>query len=105
MLVHSPQGKAPESEWLVKGSLHRRYEKGVKGTVYVLPQQAAAKMVLPRDPLKSLNIDDCCLVFQLYLPIRKPFALELRVTDAGGDRRRLIFSTSFKNVVGGLQCP
>jgi hypothetical protein len=56
-------------------------------------------MVLPRDPLKSLGITDPCLVTQLYLPLRRPFALELRVTDASGDRRRLIFSTSFKNVV------
>lgn len=94
--VFSAGGSNPTSNWKVSGAVQRVYEKSVKGYVFQCEGGPSAKMQLPKDERRLLGLLQPYLVFQLLVPAGKPFALELSISDTTRARRRLLFSTSFR---------
>ena len=122
--VFGANGSNPVANWKVAGSVQKVYEKAVKGYVYRCDGGPSAKMQLPKDDRRSLGLVQPYLVLQLHVPEAKPFSLELSVTDTARSRRRnppaparrrrahdlrprsqararrrLLFSTSFREVM------
>ncbi|KAK3260743.1 hypothetical protein CYMTET_30317 [Cymbomonas tetramitiformis] len=74
------------------------FEKEVKSYVYYCEGGPQCKMQLPKDDIKTMTLMQPFLVFQLFLPLGQSFSFELSVSDTGGTRRRLVFSTAFTDV-------
>ena len=79
--------------------MQKVYDKAVKGYVYHCEGGPTAKMQLPKDERRSLGLVQPYLVLQINVSMTKPFAMELSLTDTARSRRRLIFSTSFREAV------
>ncbi len=55
-------------------------------------------MQCPQNEKNSINILNNILIFQILLLSEKSFSIEVRVTDNSDSKRRLNFSTSFKEI-------
>ena len=55
-------------------------------------------MQCPQNEKNSINIINNVLIFQILLLSEKSFSIEVRVTDNSDSKRRLNFSTSFKEI-------
>jgi hypothetical protein len=98
--VFASSGKNPLLRAATKGSVHRIYERNVKGYAYSLEGSGgSSKMQLPRDAAVGLGLVQRYLVLQIEIP-QEPAALafEVALTDAKKVRRRLLFSTAFHNL-------
>jgi len=91
--ILSPQGANPTRDWKVSG-VQRLFDKVLKG--YVFHVTGNALMRLPREDKPRLGLVQPILVLQVYLPQGKPFSVEIGITDQTRTRRRLLFSSAFK---------
>ena len=55
-------------------------------------------MQCPQNEKNSINIINNVLIFQILLLNEKSFSIEVRATDNSDSKRRLNFSTSFKEI-------
>ena len=94
--VFGASGSNPTANWKVSGAVQRLYDKSVKGYVMRCEGGPSAKMQLPKDDRRSLGLVQPYLVLQIQVPAAKPFAMELSLSDAARSRRRVLFSTSFR---------
>ncbi|CAM9591086.1 unnamed protein product, partial [Choristocarpus tenellus] len=96
--VLSSAGKDPAAAWKITGKIVRVYDKGVKGFVQVVSGGATTRMQLPPQVKGTLGLRQRYLVIQVFThsSTDRPFSIELGVTDAGGTRRRLVFSSAFR---------
>eukprot|EP00397_Hematodinium_sp_SG-2012_P007306 GEMP01007349.1.p1 GENE.GEMP01007349.1~~GEMP01007349.1.p1 ORF type:complete len:1107 (+),score=299.75 GEMP01007349.1:334-3654(+) len=93
--ILSPQGANPTANWKISG-VQRLFDKNLKG--YVFHVAGNALMQLPREDKPKLGLVQPILVMQVYLPQGKPFSVEIGITDATRTRRRLLFSSTFKEM-------
>lgn len=70
----------------------------MRGNVYIVGGLPGYKLQLPRDERKALALEQPVLALQVKLPSGQPFSFEVSFTDAGGTRRRLVFSKAFSEV-------
>ena len=97
--VFDPKGSNPTQNWKLSGPVQKVYDKAVKGYIFHCDGGPNAKMQLPKDDRRSLGLVQPYLVLQVCVSMTKPFALELSLTDTARARRRLLFSTSFREAV------
>jgi hypothetical protein len=95
--LFSSSGKNPVKEWKVTQNVHRVYDKTVKGFVYLLDKGSTTQMSIPPDSKESLGILQPLLVLQIRLQHGKHFGFELIVIDDRNQRRRMYFSTIFRD--------
>uniref|UniRef100_A0A1I8FTA4 DUF667 domain-containing protein n=1 Tax=Macrostomum lignano TaxID=282301 RepID=A0A1I8FTA4_9PLAT len=73
------------------------FDKELHTYVYSLEgSPSTCKMTLPSDKRKPLSIVHGFLCLQVFLAQNAEFSFELIVTDSGGNRRRLLFSTTVR---------
>ncbi|XP_041817858.1 uncharacterized protein C3orf67 homolog isoform X2 [Chelmon rostratus] len=104
--VFSGQGKDPVAKWKLCGgpsSIHKEYNKEVKGFVYCLEGSSQTiKMQMPENGKMSLGLLQRFLVLQVNIPQCKDFSVELVITDVEHLKRRLHLSTVHKEVSATL---
>jgi len=93
--ILSPQGANPLANWKVNG-VQRQFDKTLKGYVFHICGLGA--MRLPRDDRPRLGLVQPILVLQVFLTVGKPFSVEIGITDDTITRRRLLFSSAFKEM-------
>eukprot|EP00742_Colponemidia_sp_Colp-10_P003627 GILJ01003861.1.p1 GENE.GILJ01003861.1~~GILJ01003861.1.p1 ORF type:complete len:847 (+),score=73.44 GILJ01003861.1:39-2543(+) len=96
--IFSTQGSNPVALWKVTAGIQKVLDKTVKGYVYSI-DGTQSRMQLPKDEKKGLGLVQPHLIFQIYLPVGRPLTLEVGVSDSGKTRRRLLFSSAFKETV------
>lgn len=101
--ILSCQGKDPLQKWKISGSTNGTaqltYEKNVKGYAVQLEGSTVTnKMQLPKNGKKSLHLTQRYLILQVYVPLSKDFSIELAMTDTTGSKRRVMMSTSAREI-------
>lgn len=100
--ILSCQGKDPLQKWKISnsnGTANLVYEKNVKGyAVQLEGSTVTSKMQLPKSNKQSLHLTQQYLVFQVYIPPAKDFSIELGMSDNSGSRRRILMSTSARDI-------
>nr|XP_039265245.1 protein CFAP20DC-like [Styela clava] len=101
--ILSCQGKDPLNKWRISGgsgAAKRIYEKDLKSFVYHLEgSTATSKLQLPKDGTKqTLFLTQRYLTFQVFIPFGKDFSVELSMTDSTNSKRRLLMSTSIREM-------
>ncbi|XP_032370199.1 protein CFAP20DC isoform X2 [Etheostoma spectabile] len=104
--IFSGQGKDPVAKWKLFGgpsSIHKEYNKEVKGFVYCLEGSSqTVKMQIPENGKMSLGLLQRFLVLQVNIPQCKDFSIELVTTDLEHLKRRLHLSTVHKELSATL---
>ncbi|XP_076607536.1 protein CFAP20DC isoform X1 [Chaetodon auriga] len=104
--IFSGQGKDPVAKWKLSGgpsSIHKEYNKEVKGFVYCLEGSSQTiKMQIPENGKMSLGLLQRFLVLQVNIPQCKDFSVELVITDVEHLKRRLHLSTVHKELSSTL---
>lgn len=101
--MFSAQGRDSLSKkWKVTGTsanIHKQYDKDVKSYVYVLDgEPITTKIQFPKEDKQGLFLTQKFLVFQLYLPLGRPFSFEVAVSDHNQNKRRIFFSSNLKDI-------
>ncbi|XP_041350052.1 protein CFAP20DC-like isoform X2 [Gigantopelta aegis] len=98
--VFSTQGKDSTAGWKMPSSGCKKvYDKEVKGYIYVLEgTSATTKIHLPKDSRTSCTLVQHFLILQINIFIGKEFSVELGVSDLGNNKRRILLSTSQKEM-------
>ncbi|KAK0064303.1 protein CFAP20DC [Biomphalaria pfeifferi] len=96
----STQGKDSLSNWKVSNSgIKKIYDKEVKGYILTLEgASATTKVQTPKDQKLSLTLIQRYIVLQIYLPKGADFSMEFGITDLGNNKRRILLSTSQKEI-------
>ena len=97
--VWAATGSDPTQNWAIGSGVQKAYDKPVKGYIYRCDGSPSAKMQFPKEPRTPLGLVQPYLTLQIELTVDKPFSLELCISDAARTRRRLLFSTSFREAV------
>jgi hypothetical protein len=97
--VLSASGKDPSPKLLKINQVTKIYERSIKGYIYNL-ERVSTQTILqcPASSKDSLGIFQQYLVLQLFPFAAKHIHLEVVVTDARSQRRRLLFSTSYQRI-------
>lgn len=96
--VFSSAGKDPGRQWKVSQNIHRVYDRSVKGFVFLLEKGATTNMSIPPAEGKELlGLIQPLLVFQVRLQPGKHFGFDVVVQDDKGNKRRLYFSSTFRD--------
>ena len=103
MDIFSAQGREPLSKKCkVTGSssnIYKQYEKDVKSYVYILEgEPTTTKIQFPKEDKHGLFLTQKFLVFQIFLPVGRPFSFEVTVTDHTQNKLRILFSSNLKDV-------
>lgn len=103
MEVFSAQGRDPLSKKCkVTGSstnVHKQYDKDIKSYVYVLEgEPTTTKIQFPKEDKHGLFLTQKYLVFQLFLPVGRPFSFEVAVTDHAQNKHRIFFSSNLRDI-------
>jgi hypothetical protein len=85
--------------WKYGGKIAKEYDKDVKGYINILNTAGVSKMQIPTSDKQSLGIVQSYIVFQIYLFSPKGFNIEITISDTSKTKRRLIFSTSGRDIV------
>ena len=100
--VFSPSGNDPfrHIKLVNENHIHKVYERTVKGYVVSMERESSTTaLICPKQQKDSLEIHQSLLILQLrLLGMASPFSLELVVHDSKRQRKRLHFSTSFKDI-------
>ncbi|KAI5067288.1 hypothetical protein GOP47_0017816 [Adiantum capillus-veneris] len=97
--VFTAQGSNPAFNCKIFGkSVHKVYDKMVKGYIYNCLGGMSSKIQFPKDEKTGLQLVQPYLVLQIFVPKGQHFALELRAADTQGTRRKMYFSTSFSEL-------
>jgi Protein of unknown function (DUF667) len=103
--VLSPAGKNPPTRLLkINGSpglITKDYERDIKGFKYTLSGRGSqsSSIQCPSVTKDSLALTQPLLVLQLKSAVQEdPLNLEVVVLDSGGQRRRFLFSTTFRSM-------
>jgi Protein of unknown function (DUF667) len=103
--VLSPAGKNPPTRLLkINGSpglITKDYERDIKGFKYTLSGRGSqsSSIQCPSATKDSLALTQPLLVLQLKSAVQEdPLNLEVVVLDSGGQRRRFLFSTTFRSM-------
>ena len=79
-------------------NLWQTFAKEAKSYVYDIDGGPTTKIQFPKDDKKTLHLMQRYLVFQIKFPVGAAFALEITLTDTGRSKRRLHFSTAFREL-------
>ena len=98
-VVFTTSGRQPLDRCCATGSVARIYDRSAKGFVLTLSGGRSTKVLLPQKKGASLGLTASrpFLVMQIYVPLGRPFTTELVISDEKLTRRRLVFSTAFKD--------
>ena len=101
--MFSAQGRDPLSKKCkVTGStssVQKQYDKDVKSYVYILEgEPTTTKIQFPKEDKHGLFLTQKFLVFQLFVPVGRPFSFEIAVTDQTQNKRRIFFSSNLKDI-------
>ncbi|MCO5583158.1 hypothetical protein L7F22_037067 [Adiantum nelumboides] len=97
--VFTAQGSNPAFNCKIFGkSVHKVYDKTVKGYIYNCLGGMSSKIQFPKDEKLGLQLVQPYLVLQIFVPKGQHFSLELRAADTQGTRRKMYFSTSFSEL-------
>ncbi|MCO5547521.1 hypothetical protein L7F22_000971 [Adiantum nelumboides] len=97
--VFTAQGSNPAFNCKIFGkSVHKVYDKTVKGYIYNCLGGMSSKIQFPKDEKLGLQLVQPYLVLQIFVPKGQHFSLELRAADNQGTRRKMYFSTSFSEL-------
>eukprot|EP00002_Diphylleia_rotans_P013703 TRINITY_DN2673_c0_g1_i13.p1 TRINITY_DN2673_c0_g1~~TRINITY_DN2673_c0_g1_i13.p1 ORF type:complete len:241 (-),score=36.08 TRINITY_DN2673_c0_g1_i13:145-867(-) len=101
--IFSAQGSNPLHGWKVihtgsANSVHKEFDKPTKSSVLVIEGSSQTRLQLPADDKKGLGLIQPYLVFQIFVSSGQSFGLELSITDQDRNKRRLILSSSVKDV-------
>jgi len=100
--IFSPSGNDPfrHMKLVNENHIHKVYERTVKGYVVSMERESSSTaLICPKQQKDSLDIHQSLLILQLrLLGMASPFSLELVVHDSRRQRKRLYFSTSFKDI-------
>ena len=97
----SVHGQDPLSKFKVlgpSGYVRKEYNKELKSFVICLEGDAARTKVLFPKQKQSLHLLQSFLVLQVYIPVGLNFAIEVTVLDSSNQKRRLLISTSNREV-------
>jgi hypothetical protein len=102
-VVFKSSGSKPLERCLSSGSVSRVYDKTSKGYVLALSGGRSTNVHFPKKKTASLGLTSTrpYLVLQVYVPVGRPFTCEVVISDDKLTRRRLIFSTAFKEELYG----
>jgi hypothetical protein len=89
-----PGGTEPLKNFDTTGPVYREYDRTSKGFVFQVANSSSALL----SKSMPLGLVQRLLVIQLKAVDKKPFSLELVVTDTKRQRLRLHFATTFRNV-------
>lgn len=80
-------------------TIRKQYDKDVKSYVYILEgEPTTTKIQFPKDDKLGLFLTQKFLVFQLFLPVGRPFSFEVAVSDHELNKRRIFFSSNLKEI-------
>eukprot|EP01041_Mallomonas_annulata_P000976 gene976-1903_t len=97
--VLTASGKSPGKEWKISGGVHRVYDRNIKGFVFLMEKGMNTTMECPAKSADTLGLLQSFIIFQLRRFQDKPLSIELTILDNKGNRRRLHFSTKFRDIV------
>ena len=101
--ILSVQGKDLNTKCKILGAStsgdQKEYDKSIKSNVLVLEGESTrSKVIIPRDEKLSLYILQPFLVIQLFVLPGVSFSLEVVVLDAANQKRRILMSTSYREI-------
>ncbi len=88
-----------KKNWKFSGKILNEYDQIVKTYVTQLITGGASKMLTPKSDKESLGIVQSYIVFQIYIFSLKSFGIEISISDTSKTKRRIMFSTSSKEVI------
>ncbi|GKT15571.1 putative multi-domain containing protein, partial [Aduncisulcus paluster] len=93
------KGGNPLKNWgFTKHCTQKIYSKDIKSFVFSVAGGAGSRLFIPKASAKqNLNLHFPYVVFQLSIPPSQSFAFEIAVNGTDGTRRRLFFSTAFRD--------
>eukprot|EP00794_Sanderia_malayensis_P018285 gene18284-20108_t len=101
--ILSAQGKDFGSKCKIVGCStsggQREFDKSIRSNVLLLEGESTrSKIVIPKDEKSSLYISQPFLLFQINIPPGASFSLETVVADSSNQKRRILMSTSYKEI-------
>ena len=102
-VVFKSSGSRPLDRCCAKGAVTRVYDRSAKGYVLTLSGGRSTSVLLPKKKNASLGLTPSrpFLVMQIFVPRGRPFTTEIIISDDKLTRRRLVFSTAFKEELYG----
>ena len=102
-VVFKSSGSKPLDRCHSGGTVTRVYDKSSKGYVLALSGGRSTSVRFPKKRTASLGLTSArpYLILQVYVPVGRPFTSEIVISDDKLTRRRLIFSTAFKEELYG----
>ena len=104
--VFTAAGSRPVSVYTSSKTIHREYDRSVKGLVMYIEGSllTQGQLRFPRDPqARALALSHSVLALQLWVGLGQPFYLEIEVSITGGSgKRRLILSSSTRERTADL---
>lgn len=94
--IFSASGKSPGSGWKVSSTIHRVYDRTVKGFVYLIDKPSTATMQIPENNRDHLGLTQRYLIVQMRPSSAKIFTLEINLLERGGQRHRFHLSSKFR---------
>lgn len=91
--------------WKLIGKIEKEYDFNTKSYIHFLSYGGVSKMQLPQNDKISLNLTNNFLVFQIVLISPKSFTIEISITDTTNIKRRIIFTSSSRDIsYNNLHC-
>ncbi|OMJ70327.1 hypothetical protein SteCoe_31729 [Stentor coeruleus] len=84
--------------WSINKPNWKFYEKSVKGYI-ILIDSHNTKLNIPSNDKQTLALVQPFLVLQIFIMPSQPFTLELVITDISNTKRRLVFSSTSKELI------
>ena len=103
MEILSVQGKDLTSKCKILGTSinggQREFDKSIKSNVLILEGESTrTKVVIPKDEKQTLCILQPFLIIQLFVAAGVGFSLEAVVLDSSNQKRRILMSTSYREI-------
>lgn len=96
--IFSSSGKLPGKGWKISSTIHRVYDRTIKGFVYLLDKPLSSNMIIPENNNNTLSIKQRYFIIQLRYNNLKSFTFEIIILDSNKQRYRLHISSNFKEI-------
>jgi hypothetical protein len=96
--IFSASGKSPGHGWKISPTIHRVYDRTVKGFVFLLEKPASASMQIPENIRETLDLTQRYFILQLRYSSNKAFTFEVTTYDQNHQRHRFHISSKFRQI-------
>ena len=117
LILLTPCGTNPTSEWTINGHIKKHYDKELKGYFFTCAGSTNTSLSLPKSSARAcknknkkvldkkssyvdvvVGITQGYVIVQCLLDEHVPCSIEISTKDGGGTKRRLLISSAFREM-------